>query len=153
MATEPRTLNPWETEPNYAEGVVCGLPCFVRRNMDLLVLNGYVGVPEGHKYFGRYIEYDELSTLKVHRGVTFAYPGTHKHFGYHWWIGFDCAHAGDLVPIWADRHRDATYRDIQYVQEQCAHLAIQLAQGSDHTERLVTKPFIQLEYLTEEELH
>lgn len=46
-----------------------------------------------------------------------------------WWFGFDCAHAGDLVPGFS-RYRffqgDNTYRNISYVREQNAALAKQL---------------------------
>lgn len=47
-----------------------------------------------------------------------------------WWFGFDCNHAGDLAPgmlasgIPAFEHE--TYRDVAYVQAECADLARQL---------------------------
>lgn len=53
-----------------------------------------------------------------------------------WWLGFDCAHAGDLSPkyerllndiVEGPRYfRDDTYRDIEYVKEQVRNLALQL---------------------------
>jgi hypothetical protein len=48
-----------------------------------------------------------------------------------WWLGFDCAHSGDMTPSYADRMPSfggerATYRDIGYVRKQVAGLARQL---------------------------
>ncbi len=67
--------------------------------------------------------------LKVHGGVTF----TAEEDGL-WWFGFDCGHAFDLSPgtqayyrkarLGVDRHQ--TYRDVNYVKQQCADLAFQL---------------------------
>jgi hypothetical protein len=64
-----------------------------------------------------------------------------------WWFGFDCAHAGDFSPAYYNILRDTsvrmgpanaslleearrgdTYRTLAYAQEQCAHLAAQLAE-------------------------
>ena len=56
---------------------------------------GYVGLPEGHKYYGE--DYDEIP-LDCHGGLTFSresdtYPvKSEKPL---WWIGFDCAHYND----------------------------------------------------------
>lgn len=44
-----------------------------------------------------------------------------------WWLGFDCAHSGDLSPKYDGRGRwGKEYRDIGYVTEQCQTLARQL---------------------------
>lgn len=54
-----------------------------------------------------------------------------------WWFGFDCGHAGDLAPEMQARHPDLytdiwrsrmneTYRDVPYVEDECASLAAQL---------------------------
>lgn len=55
---------------------------------------GYVLVPQWHSCFEQ--DYDDIP-VKCHGGLTYSshklmerkYPG--------WWIGFDCAHAGDTV--------------------------------------------------------
>jgi hypothetical protein len=51
-----------------------------------------------------------------------------------WWFGFDCAHSGDLSPKYAAtlrgfRDHGDEYRDIAYVQGECAQLAQQLSVG------------------------
>ena len=86
--------------------------------------------------------------LEVHGGITFSdfcqpdrehgichfpSPGEPERV---WWLGFDCAHSGDLSPKmnshlsaeWQERFGDRdTYRTVAYVQAQCAQLARQLA--------------------------
>lgn len=58
-----------------------------------------------------------------------------------YWLGFDCAHAGDLLPMherYANPARDFmegysthdVYRDRAYVKEQCAQLAAQAAKAA-----------------------
>lgn len=55
---------------------------------------GYVLVPQWHSYFEQ--DYDDIPII-CHGGLTYSsheflgqkYPG--------WWIGFDCAHTGDLT--------------------------------------------------------
>jgi hypothetical protein len=42
-----------------------------------------------------------------------------------WWFGFDCGHAGDLMPN-LDLMPGAVYRDQQYVVGECQSLAVQL---------------------------
>lgn len=51
-----------------------------------------------------------------------------------WWLGFDCAHSGDLCPSYDNDLRfrgesryDSIYRDRAYVEDQCRSLAQQLA--------------------------
>jgi len=135
----------WETEPDYMDGKFFGLPVFIRRHEDFKTLNGYVGVPDGNKYYEK--DYDDLGDVdvEVHGGLTFAGGGTHKIFGYYWWFGFDCAHAFDYSPgrtqmmeqagmptiTLRSLHANEVYRNMPYVQEQCIQLAYQL---SDHAE-------------------
>lgn len=58
---------------------------------------GYVRVPAGHPWHGK--DLDELGDVECHRGATFAEPDRPCDKGGDddaYWIGFDCAHAGDL---------------------------------------------------------
>lgn len=48
-----------------------------------------------------------------------------------WWLGFDCAHAGDISPGYARysrsfADREDSYRDIAYVEGECRSLAKQI---------------------------
>lgn len=73
--------------------------------------------------------------LRVHWGVNYAgeFP-TDDPPCEAWWFGFDCAHAGDLVPGMMEFFsqfkllREVTYRDLAYVKGQCELLAFQLRQ-------------------------
>lgn len=95
--------------------------------------------------------------VDVHGGVTFSDFCAHDEDAAHgichiekpgeppvWWLGFDCAHAGDLMPKheatmrqfdtgkeyekrFAALHAYDQYRDVAYVVEQCTQLASQLA--------------------------
>ncbi len=88
---------------------------------------------------------EAITKIEVHGGLTYANGDEDT-----WWFGFDCAHAGDLCPgsdalihrihindgdtkKWEEGrklfkegpHRDV-YRDLAYVQAECASLARQL---------------------------
>jgi hypothetical protein len=82
----------------------------------MAALCGYVGVTEGHPWFGRHkYEID----AEVHGGVTFALASErHREQSSStchqpdegepdkvWWVGFDCAHSLDLLPSQPNRPR------------------------------------------------
>lgn len=141
---------PWENEPDKIQWVdeKTGLDCLIHRHPRSGHLCGYVGVAEGHPLFEKEYEHADVD---VHGGLTYSqfcedttcedqgichvpYEGRPEKV---WWLGFDCAHFGDLQPsskdFWKDypeivRHfeRDK-YRDVNYVKAECAKLAAQLA--------------------------
>mgnify|MGYP001568655352 CR=1 FL=1 len=142
---------PWQEEPDKIQWTDAGtgLPCLIVRSRHLGNLCGYVGVAEGHPAFGR--DYDELGYYpEVHGGLTYAAfcqegddaetichvpePGQPDRV---WWLGFDCAHGGDLSPGMEAREREyglpsfrepyARYCDVGYVKAECRSLARQLA--------------------------
>jgi hypothetical protein len=117
---------------------------------------GYVRVPQGHPWHGQ--GYDDVRTAggdwpDVHGGLTFAEADTDCGKGGEdsaWWLGFDCAHAGDapdpelpgsevmmrhgLAPATLDQFTemyDHGYRDVvrstEYVAAECRKLADQAA--------------------------
>ncbi len=151
----------WEAEPDKVVWVddATGLDCMVHRG-PAGALCGYVGVPEGHPWFG--VDYmrpvgavdvlmdwdDEFAltpcgAISVHGGLTYSdhcqgdichqpQPGRPEKV---WWFGFDCAHAGDLVPglveVWAEAGLgidSETYKNIAFVKREVEHLAQQLAE-------------------------
>jgi len=129
----------WDSEPDKAQWTdeATGLPCLVVRGPSG-ALCGYVGVAEGHPWFGK--DYDDVDA-ECHGGLTFSnFCQPHEdnpergicHIvddeedGHVWWVGFDCAHSGDLAP----RHDFSfgnydTYRNLAYVKRECARLAQQ----------------------------
>ena len=150
---------PWQAEPDKRQwqDKATGLPCLIVRN-PIGALCGYVGVPAGHPVHGK--GYDDVD-VGVHGGLTFAdrcHEGAEEHSICHkpapgesddvWWLGFDCAHAGDLSPQHAATMReirvmpefrrlpspymrDDTYKDIAYVEGEVQRLAAQLAALAD----------------------
>lgn len=139
----------WDQEPDKIqfEDPNTKLPCLIVRNPMMGFLCGYVGVPEGHPYFGK--DSDEID-IACHGGLTFSNfcaQDDKEHGICHrpapgepdkvWWLGFDCGHAFDLGPGMVANLKKAgvdykpwcgdQYRDLAYVKAQCASIAKQLA--------------------------
>lgn len=138
---------PWQSEPDKRQWTDpdTGLPCLLVRGPGGH-LCGYVGVPADHPWYEK--DYDAVD-VEVHGGLTFAdhcSPGEPEHGICHivepgeddrpWWLGFGCAHLGDLSPKWARPHeRDHSdqrdrYRSAQYVANECASLARQVREAA-----------------------
>jgi len=136
---------PWVSEPDKAQWVdeATDLDCLIVRNR-MGALCGYVGLPPGHPYHGKDYDSTGPDALEVHGGLTFAgscneeapeghgichipEPGRPAEV---WWLGFDCAHAGDLVPQ-LTMFPTERYRTFDYVRGQCEQLAAQLATRAD----------------------
>lgn len=124
---------PWN-EPNRVQFDHAGMPCILHR-AHLGHWCGYVGVPPGHPCHGK--DYDDCD-VDVHGGLTYAKdcrepvcrvpkPDEPEHL---WWLGFDCANAGDIGPIdrhfWIEGYGQA-HRDINYVRRETESLAEQLS--------------------------
>jgi len=134
---------PWKDEPDKKqwEDKDTGLPCLIVRGPHG-ALCGYVGVPEGHKYFGE--GYNDVPDFECNGGLTFAgscQKGNDPAKGIchilsegepdkTWWLGFDCAHCDDISPG-SDFSFDhiATYKTLQFVENECKELARQIASG------------------------
>lgn len=66
-------------------------------------LNGYVGVPKRHPWYGVSYYGRELRSIMVHGGLTFSgigkrFLGSHPFRPRVWYFGFDTAHFMDYVP-------------------------------------------------------
>lgn len=135
----------WDSEPDKRQWLdeATGLPCLIVRNgPELGALCGYVGVPKGHPAHGK--EYDDVS-VDVHGGLTFASGCSHGAEDREichkvepgepddvWWLGFDCAHLGDVCPGMQRYARLSyghdTYKDFDYVVREVQRLAKQLSE-------------------------
>lgn len=140
----------WDNEPDKVQWQddATGLPCLIVRGPSG-ALCGYVGVPDGHPWHGLdYNEvYDACETAGIeapyaHGGLTYSdhcQPSTDEGSGichkpgpgepdHAWWLGFDCAHSGDVCPgrshasVFINRRVEA-YRDLDYVRGCVADLA------------------------------
>ena len=146
---------PWDSEPDDKTQWIdeaTGLDCLAVRN-HAGAWCGYVGLPATHPLHGKDYSADIRfpsrdgeglksmeAAFSVHGGITYASAcsGEICHVPEDgrpddvWWIGFDCAHSGDLAPM--DAHYDmlryrlgGTYRNLHYVKSECAQLAEQLS--------------------------
>ena len=145
---------PWDSEPDKVQfpDPDTGLPCLLHRGPSGHWC-GYVGVAKDHLAFE--MPYDKLDAkwdIDVHGGLTFSsfckekpvelgepdesegichVPGPDDPERV-WWLGFDCAHSGDYTGMstgqsYVAQDYDNIYRTADYVKEQCALLAKQLA--------------------------
>ncbi len=149
----------WQDEPDKIHWIdpATDLDCLMVRQPRAGHWCGYVGVTDGHPFFEQ--DYDNCRTdgedgwLNVHGGLTYAAfcaesddpatgvchvpkPGRpHKV----WWLGFDCAHLGDLSPAraardrggqWESMHDADIYRDRSYVEAEVRSLAAQVKAAS-----------------------
>lgn len=129
---------PWDNEPDRKEWNYLGYPCLIVRG-PMGALCGYVGLDSNHPWFN-IANYDDIPA-EVHGGITYAAPCQdvicHTGDGNLLWIGFDCAHAGDIIPqMLADNLKygllsglltEGTYRDMDYVKDQVEILVKQAA--------------------------
>lgn len=140
---------PWDDDPDKVQwkDEATGLPCLAKRHASSGHWCGYVGVDPSHPWYGKC--YSDLPDYgpDVHGGLTFAdecqegppeqtvchipEPGEPEHL---WWFGFDCHHAWDLSPqdeVSSEKYgyslRGGTYKPLQFVKNQCAKLAAQVA--------------------------
>ncbi len=136
---------PWQSEPDKVQWTdpETELPCLAIRG-PAGSWCGYVGVSNNHPAFEK--DYDDVD-VKVHGGLTYAdhcqtgqpenhaichvpEPGQPDNV---WWLGFDCAHAFDLMPAFTamlptiGERPQAEYRTLDYVRREVASLAHQLA--------------------------
>ncbi len=93
----------WDNELDFYFDNRFGVPeMIIRTNGGQLC--GYVGFPEGHPFFGKHYSDPAFTDILVHGGLTFSgdrlgfLPEGHP-CRYHWWLGFDCGHLGDLSPV------------------------------------------------------
>lgn len=89
----------WIDEPDFVEFEHEGIKCkIIRRALFGNYLCGYVRVPETFE--------GDIDELEVHGGITYNNECENEH-----WIGFDCAHANDLLPsIEMMKKEDESYR-------------------------------------------
>ena len=107
----------WDGEPDLLEFKVFGYECRAERHDTMGHWCGYIQVGALHPWHA--LNYDDVD-VDVHGGLTFSENG---------WFGFDCAHAGDLVPkmhaLTGGHYLGETYRDLGFVVGQLIELAKQ----------------------------
>lgn len=148
----------WQDEPDKLQWTdpATGLACLAKRTAHSGHWCGYVGVPPGHRFYKK--SYDDVHDalgygddgLDVHGGLTYSAacdegpesesichvpaPGEPDNV---WWLGFDCAHSGDLSPAQMVREElrgwprlGGSYKQLPYVRSEVTSLAAQLAKAA-----------------------
>lgn len=136
---------PWIDEPDYVEFEHKGIKCIVKRVFFYEGVHvfgghfcGYCNIPEYHPLYNKFDgdSFDNFSFLSVHGGITFAENG---------WIGFDCAHARDIIPSMvmnkeiSDRMSEIMgvendishykrYKELNFVEDEVKRLADQIVE-------------------------
>ncbi len=138
MTEELQYQGVWQLEPDELRWIddTTGYSCVILRHPFLHHLCGYVGVFPWHPAYGLGYNHDLIAKTDVHGGLTYAGDGLrNESSGDEWWLGFDCAHGGDLVPVMREEQfadlglmDQCTYRTIEYVRKECTSLAQQLKQ-------------------------
>jgi len=111
----------WTGEPDLLEFEAYGFKCQVKRHDSMGHLCGYITVGKTHPWYA--LDYDRIGA-RVHGGLTYSQAGStsSKH-------GFDCAHAGDLVPKMCElkggHYSDETYKGMGFVVGELISLARQ----------------------------
>jgi hypothetical protein len=115
----------WENEPDHLDVQHDDFHFVILRHPELLHLNGYIGVPIGHPLFGKG---DDEVDIDCHWSFTFTGNGLPHMRDNYWYFGFDCAHAGDLVPKLYEMgfYTGEVYRNIQYVVNELSYIAEQI---------------------------
>lgn len=97
-------IKEWLSEPNRMEFKHNGFHCLLNRGPSGAWC-GYVAIPKGHPWHEMdYSDIHQMYELEVHGGLTYSEPcqgeicHKTKTNDEVWWIGFDCAHAGDFCP-------------------------------------------------------
>lgn len=117
-----------EKEGDYKAFEYKGYKCRIMRLgsgvYKMIHLCGYIYIPEGHKYFGK--DYDDLE-IDVHGGLTYADTTLRFQPEVGWWIGFDCAHAGDLSYLEESQNfSHNVYRTMEFVENELKSVVDQL---------------------------
>lgn len=131
-------MNIWDTEKDYEEFKIEEYHCIIKRGHHGALL-GYVGVNKKHVLY----EQEDVHFINCHGGVTFT--GFFNENKKYWYIGFDCAHAGDLVPSFENIRKEIrkdkeievydglfgglfkdTYKDWNYVKSNIEDMCKQL---------------------------
>jgi len=121
-------MNKWDLEPDEINFDYSGYACLIKKIPRLLNLCGYVLIPKEHFLYDKSM--DELNEiLDVHGGITFNNYLTK----YEYFIGFDCGHAGDIIPeihrympeLLIDRP-NWSYKDSDYVRNELKSLVDQI---------------------------
>ena len=125
----------WQLEPDESQfNLENGAPGIIKRSVNGALM-GYMPIGSLHPFHGK--SFDKIP-VDVHGGLSFSkneliyndrLAGFASSKGW-WWIGFDCAHAFDIMPAFGNMgmkpYPDATYKPYHYVRWELNRLAMQM---------------------------
>jgi hypothetical protein len=126
---------PWDREPWRQEFIYKGFHCMILKHLSLKHLCGYVAVPI--KTYNM-LSKEKMFFVHVHGGITCSEIGNDTTFPKSfdgsdmWWLGFDCAHIGDLVPSLYEiehnypYHDNEKYKNSEYVRNELESMVDQI---------------------------
>ena len=148
---------PWQSEPDKIQwpDERTGLPCLILRHPKHGGLCGYVGVAEGHPYFGMDAETinSRVMSAQVIDYADLCSDDGDQHGICHvvedgendrvWWMGFSCAFSwGSLLPLYTAPAlinagapappKSYHYRSVPYVRQQVTLLAAEVHRAHSH---------------------
>lgn len=132
MTKQANTLEEFEVlhRSGTVEFIYKGFECLIRLAEWSGHLNGYVKIPKTHPAYFK--DYDELD-IECHGGLSFSGFLTDRKGERKWYIGFDCAHAGDLTPRISEQFPISNllfgyeiWRDEEYVTDNLKNIVQQL---------------------------
>jgi hypothetical protein len=102
-------------------------------------LNGYVGVPKGHKLYKKDYNNKLLDDIRIHGGLT--YSGWLMGDKTYWFFGFDTAHYNDLCMdcsyLPSLKGDTATYKDEKYVMGEVKSLLKQITAKKEEKKEVI----------------
>lgn len=132
-----KLLSKMQSEGNQSVFLYKGYVCFCNRiipvytsttvySQNMFHWCGYIGIPKGHPFYSK--GYNDLNVV-CHGGLTFAgfFDNDRADKDRLFFIGFDCAHSGDICSFSTMFNNTDVYRDLQYVKNQCRKIVDQIS--------------------------
>jgi hypothetical protein len=126
--TQDELKNIIESEGDYKAFEYKGYKCRIIRVgagvSKMIHLCGYILIPQGKKYYQEY--FDNLD-INIHGGITYSSTNLRFQPEEGWWIGFDCAHSGDLCYMYeSENYSHDVYRTMEFVESELKSAVDQL---------------------------
>ncbi len=123
----------WDNEPDFYTDIDENTGCrFFIIRMYTGHLCGYVSAPKEHPLFEMHYDDDKFPTPDVHGWITFSafvkdwknefLPKSIYLNEATWLIGFDCNHADDSTPETIEESSYRSYKNIEFVKQECLKL-------------------------------